>query len=61
MKSKLAITFFILGILTYLIGVLFRIQHWKNGNEVMMTGRVLLFGGLGLYLYLQFKKSKTNN
>jgi hypothetical protein len=61
MKSKLAITFFILGILTYLIGVLFRIQHWKNGNEVMMTGRVLLFSGLGLYLYLQFKKSKTNN
>jgi hypothetical protein len=61
MKSKLAITFFILGILTYLIGVLFRIQHWKNGNEVMMTGRVLLFGGLGFYLYLQFKNSKTNN
>jgi hypothetical protein len=62
MKILRTISFVImaLGVLTFILGVLFKIQHWPDTFKGLTTGLILIITGTVLFLISLAKRQEKN-
>ncbi|HEX8428048.1 GldL-related protein [Hymenobacter sp.] len=51
MKAKHALLLFVLGLCTNLVGALFKIQHWRGADILLIMGSLLEVMGILLFTY----------
>jgi len=63
MKSLRIVSYFFmgLGILLFLTGLLFRIQHWPDMFKGFILGPIIVFIGILTFLLTFILKKKNNN
>lgn len=57
MNKPYLLTFIVLGILLFLVGLLFRIMHWPDMFQGIYSGPAFIIIGLLLYIFSR-KNSK---
>jgi uncharacterized membrane protein len=59
--KTISIVFIILGALLLLVGVTYKIMHWPDMFKGAISGPIVLFLGLILFLVYQMKKKDIKN
>ena len=62
-KRKLipGIVIFLFGLITTIIGALFKIQHWPYGSEILTIGSLLEITGIMMVILTLIKIYKSKN
>ncbi|MBF8457703.1 gliding motility protein GldL [Kaistella sp. G5-32] len=61
MKKIHIVLIFALGLILNLIGALFKITHWENGNILLAVGLSLQLIAVVLFLYKLFTSPRFKN
>jgi len=59
MKLKHSLIIFILGYCIDFVGSLFKIMHWKYGDELLITATALKFWGAAFFLFKAIRHPKV--